>query len=138
MNELNSYWRNELGSEFRKKALDYIGGYAESYGNLKENKEEKTYTAELDVNDLLSTIVPVNLACNANSRYVMFVSLIKVSGKLGKTKFKDVTRRNKEEIKLIDNQNNEIDTNKVCIDSMLYLLDYLDSTLKVEDKNEGV
>lgn len=137
MEQVNNYWRTGLGSEFRNQALDYIGGYAETYGGVKLSEDGKTYTADLDVNAVLNTIVPLNLACDANKRDVRFVSLIHVDGKIGRGKL-NMKRRNKEKITLIDNQNNEINAQNVCVDSLLYLLDYLDSTLKAEDKKTDI
>ena len=35
--DFGNYWRNELGTEFRNKALKYIGDYVEKLGEVNVN-----------------------------------------------------------------------------------------------------
>ena len=131
-----NYWRKELGSEFRKTALQYIGGYVEKAGKTNVSKDGKTYESILDINDVLSTIIPVNIACESSTREVRFVSKIKVEGSIYRTKFKDVKRNQVDNVTLYDNQNEEIETMTICIDCLLVLLDTLDQLINGEYKSE--
>lgn len=125
--EFGNYWRNELGSEFRQKALEYVGGYAETLGKLDVDLENKKYYAEFDINDQMSTIFPLGVSCNLTTRQTCFVARIECRGKLSKGKLNKYDRRVKESILLFDQLGNEIDSNIICIDSILYLLDFLDT-----------
>ena len=131
-----NYWRKELGSEFRKTALQYIGGYVEKAGKTNVSEDGKTYESILDINDVLSTIIPVNIACESSTRVVRFVSKIKVEGSIYRTKFKDVKRNQVDNVTLYDNQNEEIETMTICIDCLLVLLDTLDQLINGEYKSE--
>ena len=125
--EFGNYWRNELGTEFRKKALEYVGGYAETLGKLNVDQENKVYDAELDINDEMSTIFPLGVSCNLTNRQTCFVARIECKGRLGLGKWHKYDRRIQEHITLIDQLGNEIDNSLICIDSILYLLDFLDT-----------
>jgi hypothetical protein len=131
-----NYWRKELGSEFRKTALQYVGGYVEKAGKVEIDQDNKTYTAVLDINDVLSTIIPVNIACESSVRVVRFVSKIKVDGTIHRTKFKDVTRKQVEHVTFYDNQNVEIEAMTICIDCLLVLLDTLDQLINGEYRDD--
>jgi hypothetical protein len=67
--------------------------------------------------------------CESSKREVRFVSKIISTGNIVRIKNPIHDRRGRKclEVKLIDNQNEEIDTMTVCIDSLLYLLDTLDT-----------
>ena len=130
------YWRKELGSEFRKTALQYIGGYVEKAGVTKVSDDGKTYEAILDINDAMSTIIPVNIACESSTRVVRFVSKIKVEGSIHRTKFKGVKRNHVDNVIIYDNQNDEIEAMTICIDCLLVLLDTLDQLINGDYRNE--
>ena len=130
------YWRKELGSEFRKTALQYIGGYVEKAGVTKVSDDGKTYEAILDINDAMSTIIPVNIACESSTRVVRFVSKIKVEGSIHRTKFKDVSRNHVDNVIIYDNQNEEIEAMTICIDCLIVLLDTLDQLINGDYRNE--
>lgn len=131
-----NYWRKELGSEFRKTALQYIGGYVEKAGKTTVSEDEKTYESILDINDVLSTIIPVNIACESSTREVRFVSKIKVEGSIHRTKFKDVKRNQVDKVTLYDNQNEEIEAMTICIDCLLVLLDTLDQLINGDYRDD--
>ena len=120
------YWRNELGTEFRKTALEYIGGYAEKIGKVKLNEDGKHYEAVLDVSDVKDTILAVGVSCKMTTMETRLVAKIIARGRIGKGKF-NMDRHIVESVSLYDIQNNEIDNNDVCIDSLLFMLDFLDS-----------
>ena len=63
-----NYWRNELGTEFRKTALEYIGGYVEKIGEVKLNEDGKHYEAVLDISKVKDTIFPLGTYCNTTTR----------------------------------------------------------------------
>ena len=124
---MNNYWKNELGTEFRNKTLEYIGGYAETYGTFTEDEANKSYTADMDISDILDTIVPLNLSCDQSKRMVVFVSKIHVDGKFVRGKYRDRKYKKQVAVKLYDSQDKEIDAMNVCIDSLIFLLDSIDS-----------
>ena len=121
-----NYWRNELGTEFRKTALKYIGDYAEKIGDVKLNEDGKHYEAILDISDVKDTIFPLGISCNMITRETRLVAKIIARGRIGKGKF-NMGRHVVESVSLYDIQNNEIDNKNVCIDSLLFMLDFLDS-----------
>ena len=121
-----NYWRNELGAEFRKTALEYVGGYAEKIGDVKLNDDGKHYEAVLDISEVKDTIFPLGVYCNMTTREICLVAKIIARGRIGKGKF-NMDRHIIESISLYDIQNNEIDNKDVCIDSLLLMLDFLDS-----------
>ena len=120
-----NYWRNKLGTEFRKTALEYIGGYAEKIGEVKIDEDGKHYDAVLDISDVKDTIFPLGISCNLTTREIILVAKIIVKGKIGNGKSnKDIHII--ESVLLYDIQNKEIDNKDVCIDSLLFMLDFLD------------
>ena len=121
-----NYWRNELGTEFRKTALEYIGGYVEKIGEVKLNEDGKHYEAVLDISKVKDTIFPIGVFCDMTTREICLVAKIIARGRIGKGKF-NMGRHIIESISLYDIQNNEIDNKDVCIDSLLLMLDFLDS-----------
>ena len=121
-----NYWRNELGAEFRKTALEYIGGYVEKIGEVKLNDDGKHYEAVLDISDVKDTIFPLGVSCNMTTMETRLVAKIIARGRIGKGKF-NMDRHIVESVSLYDIQNNEIDNNNICIDSLLFMLDFLDS-----------
>ena len=121
-----NYWRNELGTEFRKTALEYIGGYVEKIGEVKLNEDGKHYEAVLDISKVKDTIFPIGVFCDMTTRKICLVAKIIARGRIGKGKF-NMGRHIIESISLYDIQNNEIDNKDVCIDSLLLMLDFLDS-----------
>ena len=121
-----NYWRNELGAEFRKTALEYIGGYVEKIGEVKLNEDGKHYEAVLDISKAKDTIFPIGVFCDMTTREICLVAKIIARGRIGKGKF-NMGRHIIESISLYDIQNNEIDNKDVCIDSLLLMLDFLDS-----------
>ena len=120
------YWRNKLGTEFRKTELEYIGGYADKIGKVKINKDGKHYEAVLDISDVKDTIFPLEVSCNMTTMETRLVAKIIARGRIGKGKF-NMDRHIVESVSLYDIQNNEIDNNDVCIDSLLFMLEFLDS-----------
>lgn len=134
--ELNDFWRVELGTEFRDKAIDMVGGYAETMGSIELKRDEKRYVATLDLYKAMETIVPLRLSCNMTTSETHFIAKIKVFGRLTTGLF-GMEKRSKEFVKLYDPQDNEIDKSKICIDSLLYALDFLDTlnNRKVVNKN---
>lgn len=121
-----NYWRNELGTEFRNKALEYVGGYTEKIGEVKINEDGKHYEAILDISDVKDTIFPLGVSCNMTTRETRLVTKIVVKGRIGKGKF-NMDRHIVESVSLFDTQDNEIDNKNICIDSLLFMLDFLDS-----------
>ena len=122
---LGNYWRNKLGTEFRKTALEYVGGYAEKIGEVKLNEDGKHYEAVLDISDVKDTIFPLGISCNITTREIILVAKIIVRGKIGKGKLnKDIHII--ESVSMYDIQNKKIDNKNVCIDSLLFMLDFLD------------
>lgn len=120
-----NYWRNKLGTEFRKTALEYIGGYAEKIGEVKIDEDGKHYDAVLDISDVKDTIFPLGISCNLTTREIILVAKIIVKGKIGNGKSnKDIHII--ESVSMYDIQNKEIDNKDVCIDSLLFMLDFLD------------
>ena len=120
-----NYWRNKLGNEFRNTALEYIGGYAEKIGKVKIDEDGKHYDAVLDISDVKNTIFPIGISCNITTREISLVAKIIVRGRIEKGKFnKDIHII--ESVLLYDIQNKEIDNKDVCIDSLLFMLDFLD------------
>lgn len=134
--KINNYWRTELGTEFREKALDMVGGYAETMGEIKNIPEEKKYTATLDLTKTMETILPIGLSCTMTTRETCFVSKIKVYGRLG-VGFLGMEKRFKEFVKIFDLHGVEIDKSKICIDSLLYMLDFLDTLNNRKDVNKN-
>ena len=120
------YWRNELGTEFRKTVLGYVGEYAEKIGEVKLNDDGKHYEAVLDISDVKDTIFPLGVSCNMTTMETRLVAKIIARGRIGKGKL-NMDRHIVESVSLYDTQNNEIDNNDVCIDSLLFMLDFLDS-----------
>lgn len=119
------YWRNKLGTEFRKIALKYVGGYAEKIGEVKLNEDGKHYDAVLDISDVKDTIFPLGISCNITTREIILVAKIIVRGKIGKgNSNKDIHII--ESVSMYDIQNKKIDNKNVCIDSLLFMLDFLD------------
>ena len=120
------YWRKELGTEFRKTALEYVVGYAEKIGEIKINEDGKHYEAVLDISDVKDTIFPLGVSCNMTTRETRLVAKIIVNGRIGKGKF-NMGRHIVESVSLYDIQNNKIENKDICIDSLLFMLDFLDS-----------
>ena len=120
------YWRNELGTELRNKALEFIGTYAEKMGTTEMSEDNKHYVSTLDVSDVKDTIFPVGISCNMTTRQTRLVAKIVAEGRIGKGKF-NMGRHIIEKVSLFDIQNNEIQNKDICIDSLLFLLDFLDS-----------
>ena len=114
------YWRNKLGEEFRHKALDLIGKYAEKIGEVKD-QGNNSYEAVLDISDVKDTIFPLGISCNMTTRETRLIAKIVSRGRITDNGY--VT----ENVSLFDIQNNEIDNNDICIDSLLFMLDFLDS-----------
>ncbi len=121
-----NYWRNKLGTEFRNTALEYVGGYAEKIGKVKLNEDGKHYEAILDISDVKDTIFPLGVYCNMTTMETRLVSKIIARGRIGKGKF-NMDRHIVESVSLYDIQNNEINNKDLCIDSLLFMLDFLDS-----------
>ena len=119
------YWRNELGTEFRKTVLGYVGGYAEKIGDVKLNDDGKHYEAVLDISDVKDTIFPLGVSCNMTTMETRLVSKIVVNGRIGKGKLNN-GEHIIEKVTIFDIQNNEIKNNDICIDSILFMLDFLD------------
>jgi len=122
----DDYWRNKLGTEFRKTALEYIGGYVEKIGDVKINDDGKHYEAVLDISSVKDTIFPLGVYCNLTTMEIRLVSKIIAKGRIGKGKL-NMDRHIIESVSLYDIQNNEIDSKYICIDSLLLMLDFLDS-----------
>lgn len=122
----SNYWRSELGTEFRKTVLEYVGSYVEKFGEVKLNEDGKHYEAVLDISDVKDTIFPLEVSCNMTTMETCLVSKIISRGRIGKGKF-NMGRHIVESVSLYDIQNNEIDNKDVCIDSLLFMLDFLDS-----------
>lgn len=120
------YWRNELGTEFRNKALEFVGTYAEKMGNTEMSEDNKHYVATLDVSGVKDTIFPLGVSCNMTTRETCLVAKIISEGRIGKGKF-NMDGHIIEKVALFDIQNNEIQNKDICIDSLLFLLDFLDS-----------
>ena len=120
-----NYWRNKLGTEFRKTALEYIGVYTEKIGEVKLNEDGKHYDAVLDISDVKDTIFPLGISCNITTREIILVAKIIVRGKIGKGKL-NMDRHIVESVSMYDIQNKKIDNKNVCIDSLLFMLDFLD------------
>lgn len=120
------YWRNELGTEFRNKALEFVGTYAEKMGNIEMSDDNKHYVATLDVSDVKDTIFPLGVSCNMTTRETCMVAKIVSEGRIGNGKF-NMDRHIIEKVTLFDTQNKEIQNKDICIDSLLFLLDFLDS-----------
>lgn len=115
----SDYWRNKLGGEFRHKVLDLIGKYAEKIGEVKD-QGNNSYEAVLDISDVKDTIFPLGVSCNMTTRETRLIAKIISRGKVTDDGY--VT----ENVSLFDIQNNEIDNNDICIDSLLFMLDFLD------------
>jgi hypothetical protein len=125
VSNFGNYWRNKLGNEFRNTALEYIGGYAEKISKVKIDEDGKHYDAVLDISDVKNTIFPIGISCNITTREISLVAKIIVRGRIEKGKFnKDIHII--ESVLLYDIQNKEIDNKDVCIDSLLFMLDFLD------------
>ena len=123
--DFGNYWRNELGTEFRNKALEYMGDYVEKFGEVNVNDDGKHYEAVLDIIELKDTIFPLGLSCNMTSMETRLVSKIVVNGRIGKGKLNKGAHII-EKVTIFDIQNNEIKNNDICIDSILFMLDFLD------------
>lgn len=121
-----NYWRNELGTEFRNKALEYVSGYAEKIGDVKINEDGKHYEAILDISDVKDTIFPLGVSYNMTTMETCLVSKIIVKGRIGKGKF-NMDKHIVESVALFDTQNKQIENKSICIDSLLFMLDFLDS-----------
>ena len=115
----SDYWRNKLGEEFRHKVLDLIGKYAEKIGEVKD-QGNNSYEAVLDISDVKDTIFPLGVSCNMTTRETRLIAKIISRGNVTDDGY--VT----ENVSLFDIQNNEIDNNEICIDSLLFMLDFLD------------
>lgn len=115
----SDYWRNKLGKEFRHKVLDLIGKYAEKIGEVKD-QGNNSYEAVLDISDVKDTIFPLGVSCNMTTRETRLIAKIISRGNVTDDGY--VT----ENVSLFDIQNNEIDNNEICIDSLLFMLDFLD------------
>lgn len=113
------YWRTKLGEEFRHKVLDLIGKYAEKIGEVKD-QGNNSYEAVLDISDVKDTIFPLGVSCNMTTRETRLIAKIISRGNVTDDGY--VT----ENVSLFDIQNNEIDNNDICIDSLLFMLDFLD------------
>lgn len=124
-NDFGNYWRNELGTEFRNKALEYMGNYVEKLGEVNVNDDGKHYEAVLDIIELKDTIFPLGLSCHMTSMETRLVSKIVVNGRIGKGKLNN-GEHIIEKVTIFDIQNNEIKNNDICIDSILFMLDFLD------------
>ena len=122
----SNYWRSELGTEFRKTVLEYVGSYVEKFGEVKLNEDGKHYEAVLDISEVKDTIFPLGIYCNTTTRETRLVSKIITMGRIGKGKF-NMGSHIIESVSLYDIQNNEINNKDVCIDSLLFMLDFLDS-----------
>ena len=120
------YWRNELGTEFRNKALEFVGTYAEKMGTIEMSEDNKHYVATLDVSDVKDTIFPLGVSCNMTTRETCLVAKIVAEGRIGRGKF-NMDRHIIEKVTLFDTLNKEIQNKDICIDSLLFLLDFLDS-----------
>lgn len=100
-------WRDELGKKIRKKILSYIRVL------VKQKGEVNGKGFILDLNSEIHTILPLNVSCYSSKRVVVFVSKIRLDGN--------------NVLKFTDIQDKWIDPYVICIDSLLLLLDQLES-----------
>jgi len=122
--EISKYWRTELGREFRAKILNKIGMYAENLGVL-DVLDGRKYHASFNLSSVIATIIPLSMSCNMSSRKVSFVAYINVDGHVNKSG--EWIRDN---IELFDTQLNKINTDIVCVNSLLILLDCLHTAVQ--------
>lgn len=120
------YWRNELGTEFRNRTLEFVGTYVEKMGTTEMSEDNKHYVATLDVSDVKDTIFPLGVSYDMTTTQTCLVAKIVAEGKIGKGKF-NMNKHIIEKVSLFDIQNKEIQNKDICIDSLLLLLDFLDS-----------
>ena len=120
------YWRNELGTEFRNRTLEFVGTYVEKMGTTEISEDNKHYVATLDVSDVKDTVFPLSVSCSTTTTQTCLVAKIVAEGKIGKGKF-NMNKHIIEKVSLFDIQNKEIQNKDICIDSLLLLLDFLDS-----------
>lgn len=126
MKNLGNYWRKELGTEFRNKALEHIGYYVEHIGDFYMCDDNKHYVATFNISEETDTIFPLGISRRITYMENRLISKIEVKGRIGKGKFA-MDRHIIEQVSLYDIQNNKIDNSNICIDSLLYLLDFLES-----------
>ena len=120
------YWRNELGTEFRNRTLEFVGTYVEKMGTTEMSEDNKHYVATLDISDVKDTVFPLSVSCDMTTTQTCLVAKIVAEGKIGKGKF-NMNKHIIEKVSLFDIQNKEIQNKDICIDSLLLLLDFLDS-----------
>ena len=120
------YWRNELGNEFRNKVLEYVGTYAERLGTTEISEDGRHYVSTLDLSRVKDTIFPIGISCKMMTMETCLVAKIVTEGRIGKGKF-NMGSHIIEKVTMLDPQDKVIENDKLCIDSMLYLLDFLDS-----------
>ena len=123
-NIFGDYWRRDLGAEFRDKALEYIGCYAEKNGDVTVSDDKRHYTAVFSINDSMGTIFPLGLSCNMTYMETRFISKIVVEGRIKKGKHKGTHVI--DNVSFLDIHGNKLDKETISIDSILYLLDFLD------------
>ena len=134
MDKIRKYWRKELGEQFRGQALEYIAEYINKIGSVTEG-EGASYTSTFMISERMSTILPLGMSCNMTTMETCFVDSISVMGEVVRDKY-GLERRVVSEVSLIDPQGNRIDTGEVCIDSLLFLLDCLDSFQNKDDEEK--
>lgn len=123
-NIFGDYWRKDLGAEFRDKALEYIGCYVEKNGDVTVSDDKRHYTAVFSINDNMGTIFPLGLSCNMTYMETRFISKIVVEGRIKKGKHKGTHVI--DNVSFLDIHGNKLDKDTISIDSILYLLDFLD------------
>lgn len=123
-NIFGDYWRRDLGAEFRDKALEYIGCYAEKNGDVTVSDDKRHYTAVFSINDNMGTIFPLGLSCNMTYMETRFISKIVVEGRIKKGKHKGTHII--DNVSFLDIHGNKLDKDTISIDSILYLLDFLE------------
>ena len=121
-----NYWRNELGTEFRNRTLEFVGTYVEKMGTTEMGEDNKHYVATLDISDVKDTIFPLSVSYGTTTTQICLVAKIVAEGKIGKGRF-NMNKHIIEKVSLFDIQNKEIQNKDICIDSLLLLLDFLDS-----------
>ena len=115
-------WRTKLGNEFRKTALINIAHYVEDMGDVKINNDDNTYKAILDISRVKNTIFPLDVSYSMTTRETCFIAMIKSTGHI-----ESDNKLIPEKVTLYDIQGKVVKNSDVCIDSMLYLLDFLES-----------
>ena len=75
------YWRNELGTEFRNRTLEFVGTYVEKMGTTEMSEDNKHYVATLDISDVKDTVFPLSVSCDMTTTQTCLVAKIVAEGK---------------------------------------------------------